>query len=617
VRAAARIDLLAGDLVALKPAGPGALKGLCPFHDERTASFTVKPGAGLWYCFGCGEGGDVIGFAEKTQALTFAEAVEYLAGRFGVPLETPMVGAGPPGAGRGPSKLRLLEANRVAAVWYQERLVGADARPARDFLRSRGFDRPAAEMFAVGYAPEGWDGLLRHLRGKGFTDSESRAAGLTVETHRGPADRFRGRLVWPIRDLTGQTVAFGARKLADERPGPKYLNSPETALYGKSRTLYGADLAKTQIGRRRRAVVVEGYTDVMACHLAGLTETVATCGTAFGEGHIRVLRRLLADSPGMCPPGAKVVFAFDGDDAGRKAALRAFAGDQRFWAQTFTAVTPPGEDPCGLWARAGPGPVLDLVDDAEPMFRFALRAALAETDLSTAEGRAAGLRAGAAIVAGVRDDLVRADYARQLAVRTGADPKTADKIVREARRAAAPARAGRTRPPAVPPAPADPVARVERAALAAVLQRPDLAPGDFDQLGGDVFQTPALRAVHDAVRAAGGVKAGAGDPRAWLAAVRQQAARPALDTLTWLAVEPLPVGEEDVARYVAGAADALSETALTRRIGGLVARVGQIGGELGGPGDREALLCEVCELTARRAALRDRRHSPQPPRDGQ
>src|SRR5690625_1347848 len=361
VRERARIDDIVGAHVTLKRAGVGSLKGLCPFHDERTPSFHVRPQLGLYHCFGCGEGGDVIDFVMKINHLPFVEAVEYLAAQLGYTLRYEQTSGTRPN--RDPNRrARLIAAHSEAAEFYSRYLTSSDAYKAREFLSQRGFDRQAAEHFGVGYAPQGWTHLFDYLRKKGFTEGELQSAGLISQGRSGSYDRFRGRLVWPIRDVTGAVVGFGARKLFDDDPGPKYLNTPETPIYKKAQILYGLDLAKRDIAREKRVVVVEGYTDVMAMHLAGETTAVATCGTAFGPEHIKVVRRILGDSAsggaGVLlssgqAVGGEIVFTFDGDEAGQKAALRAFQEDQRFAAQTFVAVEPSGKDPCDLRLAQG------------------------------------------------------------------------------------------------------------------------------------------------------------------------------------------------------------------------------------------------------------------------
>ncbi|MFH5823476.1 DNA primase [Georgenia sp. AZ-5] len=458
VRERARIEEIVGTYVTLKPAGVGSMKGLCPFHDERTASFHVRPQLGLWHCFGCDEGGDVIAFVQKIDHLPFTEAVEHLAGKVGVQLRYEDGGNGrrreEPGR-----RQRLVDAHRVAEEYYAGQLDTPEAEAARRFLAERGFDRAAAATFGVGYAPKGWDHLLRHLRGRGFTEAELTASGLVSQGNRGVYDRFRGRLVWPIRDITGETVGFGARRLYEDDQGPKYLNTPETPIYKKSHVLYGLDLAKRAIAKERRVVVVEGYTDVMAAHLAGVGTAVATCGTAFGTDHIKIVRRLLGDSADAAAGvifssgatrGGEVIFTFDGDAAGQKAALRAFEEDQRFASQTFVAVGPDGLDPCDLRLQRGDAAVRELVASREPLFAFAIRSVLNQLDLSTAEGRVAALRAGAPVVAGIRDRALRWEYARELAGWLGMEEPTVRRAVQAAERAAAhPGREGE-------PLPADP-----------------------------------------------------------------------------------------------------------------------------------------------------------------
>ncbi|HSK26028.1 MAG TPA: DNA primase, partial [Jiangellales bacterium] len=391
VRERARIEEIVREYVTLRNAGGGSLKGLCPFHDEKSPSFHVTPARGLYHCFGCQAGGDVISFVQNVEQIGFAEAVERLADKVGIGLRYDDTGpaGGRPGRNR-EQRTRLVEAHAAAARMYAAVLVESDdAVAGRQFLAERGFDQAAAEMFGVGYAPRDGDALRRHLRGLGFTDEELLAGGLVAQGRGAPYDRFRGRLVWPVRDLLGEVVGFGARRLHDDdRVEAKYLNTPETPIYHKSHVLYGVDLAKREIARRSQAVVVEGYTDVMACHLAGVTTAVATCGTAFGDEHAKVLRRLLLDQDEM---RGEVIFTFDGDAAGQKAALRAFEGDQRFVSQTYIAVAPDGLDPCELRQQQGDAAVRELVARRQPLFRFAIRSMLAEHDLDTPEGRTRAL----------------------------------------------------------------------------------------------------------------------------------------------------------------------------------------------------------------------------------
>ena len=312
VRERSPIADVIGDQVQLRNAGGGNLKGLCPFHDEKSPSFSVSPGRGVYHCFGCGVGGDVIRFVQETEHLDFVDAVERLAGRAGITLRYEDSGAPSKGSANRGQRQRLIEAHAEAAKFYAEQLRTEEAAPAREFLRERGFDAAAAATFQCGFAPSGWDALTRHLLAKGFSADELTLGGLSRTGGRsGLIDRFHRRLLWPIREVGGDVVGFGARRLFDDdRVEAKYLNSPETPIFKKNQLLYGADLAKRDIARQHRAVVVEGYTDVMACHLAGVGTAVASCGTAFGGEHVSLLRRLLMDSDALA---GEVIFTFDGD----------------------------------------------------------------------------------------------------------------------------------------------------------------------------------------------------------------------------------------------------------------------------------------------------------------
>ena len=385
-RSRSPIGEVVGEYLQQRSAGGGSMKGLCPFHDEKTPSFNVTPARGLWYCFSCAEGGDVIAFVRKIDNLGFTEAVERLAARANIELRYEQGGQVP---GQEQSRRRrLIEAHRTAANFYAEKLTGASATVARDFLASRGFELADAERFGVGYAPDDWEITTRHLRGRGFTEEELLAGGLAGQGRHGLVDKFRGRLIWPIRDLSGDVIAFGARKLSEADKGPKYLNTPESPIFKKSSVLYGADLAKRDIAQRRQAVIVEGYTDVMACHLAGVTTAVATSGTSFGEGHIGILRRLIMDDRQW----GEVIFTFDGDAAGRRAALRAFSLEEKFKTQTFIAVQPDGMDPCDLRGKEGDAAVRELVASRVPLYEFAVRSAMSDFDLDVGRGPGRGPR---------------------------------------------------------------------------------------------------------------------------------------------------------------------------------------------------------------------------------
>ena len=570
VRERARIDEVVGERLQLRPAGGGRLKGLCPFHDEKTPSFSVNPSLGYYHCFGCGQSGDVITFLRDSEHLSFVEAVELLAGRYGVQL-TYEQGSAAPGR-QSSQRARLLEAHRLAQTFYAGQLRTAAASAARAFLAERGFDAAAAEAYGLGYAPAGWDVLVRELRSRGFSGEELLAAGLASQGRQGPVDRFRDRLVWPVRELSGEVVGFGARKLStDPRDdSPKYLNTPETPLYKKSHVLYGLDTAKRDIARRRQAVIVEGYTDVMACHLAGVPTAVATCGTAFGGDHVAVLRRLLMDAGEL---RGEVVFLFDGDAAGQKAALKAFDSEQEFVAQTFVAVSPGGMDPCELRLARGDAAVRDLVAGRVPLVEFALRSLLARYDLETAEGRVGALGAAAPLVAKVKDRALRPEYARRLAGWLGMDVEPVLARVAELSGTPAPSR-GRS---AAPRPPVDSAAvSVEREALKLAVQFPVLVAPALDLVDGTAWTDEQLRDVRDLVDKAGGV-AGTAGGEAWVAALREAAHDDALRTLvTSLAVEPVRSDSAPDTRYATAVLARLQEFALSRHIAELKPRLQRI-----------------------------------------
>jgi DNA primase len=611
VRERSPVDQVVSARVTLSRAGGGSLKGLCPFHDEKSPSFNVNPGRGVWYCFGCGAGGDAIKFVMDTELLSFTEAVEWLANRAGVQLTYEQ--AGPAPVRQSGQRQRLVAAHAAAAEFYAEQLGSPDARTARQFLAERGFDQQAAVSYGCGFAPDGWDGLTQHLRGRGFTEAELVTGGLSKESRRGTLiDRFRRRLLWPIRDVSGDVIGFGARKLFDDDEGPKYLNTPETPLYKKSTVLYGLDRAKRDIAKQHRAVVVEGYTDVMACHLAGVTTAVATCGTAFGGEHIGVLRRLLMDQDEF---RGEVIFTFDGDAAGQKAALRAFSDDQRFVAQTFVAVESSGMDPCELRLAHGDAAVRDLVARREPLVAFALRSMLSKYDLDTAEGQVAALRAAAPLVAQIKDHALRPQYARRLAGNLGMEVEPVLRAVGQAgRNPAKPAsRPGRFAPapaeasgPARPvrPNPEDPVLGAERESLKLAVQQPVLAGPLFDAVEETAYTHPAYVALRRAVAAAGGAIAGTSGPE-WIdtlaAACDDPAARAVLPEL---AVEPFRSDGEPDPRYAGQVLARLQELGVGRQIATVKGRLQRLN-PVEKPEEHSRLFGELVGLEQHKRALRD------------
>jgi DNA primase len=571
IRERARIDEVVGDYVQLRRAGADSLKGLCPFHDEKSPSFHVRPNHGHFHCFGCGEGGDVYAFVQKIEHVSFVEAVELLADRVGYPIS--YTGAATSVQRDRGSRSRLLAANAAAQEFYAATLQSEEAAPARHYLAERNFDADAAARFGCGFAPSGWDTLTKRLLRKGFEFKELEAAGLSREGRRGPMDRFHRRLLWPIRVSSGEVIGFGARRLFDDDPNEaKYVNTPETVLYKKSSVLFGLDLAKRDIAKGHQAVVVEGYTDVMAMHLAGVTTAVAACGTAFGDEHLAMLRRLMMDDNFF---RGELIYVFDGDAAGRAAAVKAFEGEQNLAGQSFVAVADDGMDPCDLRLKAGDGALRDLVARRTPLFEFAIRTALAEHDLDSAEGRVAALRRCVPMVARIKDPMLRDEYARRLAGWVGwADVAQVIGRVRDdakvggRRRSPAPVDRPAPQPREVPrPDPTDPTLWPQREALKSALQYPALAGPVFDALTVESFTHPGYAAVRAAICAAGGTAAGVSGAQ-WIDAVRQQAGSDAGASLVnELGVEAIRVDDDDkVPRYIAGVLARLQEVWVGRQI---------------------------------------------------
>ncbi len=532
VRDRIRIDDVVGDFVALRNAGGGSLKGLCPFHDEKTPSFTVTPSRGFFYCFGCGEGGDVFTFLQKHQNLAFTEAVQSLADRSGIQLRISDDGTGaPPGLRR-----RVLEANAAAENYFAAQLNSPEAIEARRFLDKRGFDRAAALHFGLGYAPKHGRLLRQALQSEGFDDATLKAAGLIRD---GGRDFFNGRLLWPIRDSGQSVLGFGARRIHDDDRLPaKYINTPETPVYKKSQVLYGLDLARQSIGKRSQAVVVEGYTDVMAAHLAGVDTAVASCGTAFGDDHARLLQRLMGTTDGL---HGEVIFTFDGDKAGQNAALKVFKGDQNFISQTYVAVEPSGMDPCDLRLEQGDAAVRELVGRRVPLYRFVMDNVIKAYDLERADGRLAALRESSDLIGAIRDSSLVSQYLRELAGMLGMDIEDVRREVSRKQRRGASSTQREPQPerPAeddVDPAwpnPGDPALRLERDTLKLMLQYPTTFDAAWNGVGAEDFTHPGYRAVFTLIEETPLVEG-------WSDALRENATSELLtQLLVSLLVEPL------------------------------------------------------------------------------
>jgi len=558
IRERSPIDEVVADYVQLKSAGGGQKKGLCPFHDEKSPSFHVTPSKGFFHCFGCQTSGDVISFVMKMDHLSFTETIERLADRLGYQLRYEEGNFTPAPAG---NRSRLIAANALAAKFYQDQLnTSPTAAHARELMTKRGFDKGACERFGVGYAPDEWDGLTKFLRAEGYTIDELETAGLSKMSQRGPIDKFRNRLTWPIRDISGDVVGFGARKLAsdEEDQGPKYLNTSETPIYKKSQVLYGLDMAKKEIAKKRQVVIVEGYTDVMAAQLAGITTAVATCGTAFGADHIRIIRRLLMDDDAF---RGEVIFTFDGDAAGQKAALRAFSEDQKFVTQTFVAVEPDGLDPCDLRQQKGDLALRDLIAKRVPLFEFAIKTELGLHKLDSAEGRVNALNATAPLVAQIRDKSLRPEYTRLLAGWLGVEVELVTAAVNQGLRKqppslnSAPQEESQTEMP-WRPNPQEPRLILEREVLKARLQMPTLIL-NWAQIEANAFTHPAysqLAAIIGAQAEQSSIE------------IEQVADENMRSLFTELNVEPIRADGEVTGHYVESIVARLREVAISRSI---------------------------------------------------
>ena len=404
------IEDIVGEVVTLRRVG-ALYRGLCPFHDDSRPSFDISPDKKIWVCRShCGSG-DVYSFIQKTKNLSFVESVEFLADKVGFQLRYT-------GASSGDGEIRskrksLIEMHKIASEFYQKQLLTPAAEQGRKYLSERQFTDEDIAEFSIGYAPNGWDSLLSVLKGKGFSEEDILLAGLATKNESGKVyDRFRDRLTWTIFNTTGEPVGFGARKLSESDQGPKWLNTPETPIYKKSEVLYGLSKARTAIGKDQIAVVVEGYGDVMACHLSGVPYAVAACGTAFTRDHVNMIRRIIRDGDSY---KGKVVFTFDGDSAGIQAAKRAYKEAERFASQTYVAVAPEGMDPLDLRIKKGNQAVKDLIASAVPIAEFMITEQIKEYNLNSGEGRVNALRAIMPILKDIKDPLLLQEYVKKSA----------------------------------------------------------------------------------------------------------------------------------------------------------------------------------------------------------
>ena len=609
VRERSRIDEVVEQYVTLRNAGGGSRVGLCPFHDEKSPSFNVRVAQGFYHCFGCGASGDVFKFIMEIEGLSFGEAVERLATKYGITVRRE------DGDDRGPrrdprQRGRLIEAHKAAAEFYAEQLASSpDAQAGRQFVADRGFDQSAAEIFGMGFAPRGGEALVAHLRGKGFTAEELTVGGLASTGSRGLYDRFRGRLMWPIREMTGEVIGFGARRMFDDdRVEAKYLNTSETPIYKKSQVLYGVDLARRDISSSSQAVVVEGYTDVMACHQAGVKTAVATCGTAFGEDHGRILRRILLDHDAF---HGEVIFTFDGDEAGQRAAMKAFSGDQQFVAQTYVAVEPRGMDPCDLRLADGDAAVRELVASRIPLYRFVLDNTLQKFDLDRGDQRVDAIRESVALATSIRDKSKVEEFIREIANRVGADVDQVRSELKRSKGQPAP-KAPQSRI-AVAEAPVEPQQEVislgapqfadEREALKAIVQFPHLAAEFAVDLHDNDFTHPWSQELwrHISAKPLPTVP-----DQSWLSALSDSLPNDQLKrVLAQSAVEPLRATDDATQAVVNSLIARLQELTTARRIVEVKSKL-QRTNPIEQPEDYNRMFGELVALEQQRRTLRER-----------
>ncbi|CAN5656949.1 DNA primase [soil metagenome] len=467
----------------LKKAGGRAYKGLCPFHPEKTPSFTVDQAKGLWHCFGCGEGGDIYNFVQKAENLPFPEAVEWLARKSGFALHYEEMRPGEKKAAG--LRARIIEANETAAEFFHHVLVESkEAVDARRYLAGRGFGPQVADHWRLGYAP-GRDKLCKHLLQRGYSYDEIVAADLGRKSERDGAlyDTFRERVIFPTWSLQGDAIGFGARALGDRQP--KYLNTSETPAFHKSRVMYGLDRAKSSIARGA-ALVVEGYTDVIALHEAGITEAVATNGVALGESHLELLKKF----------SDRAVLMFDADRAGSGAAERGFDFHRRVGIEVLVAPLPEGKDPADEIQVSGADGLRAIIAGAKPLVEFKLEKMVSESVLDTPEARIRAVRAAADVLRSHPDPIARHEYSFRAARLLGVEQESVQRAIAEARPLGQEESASRLdRDRRLPGH-----VKVEREALQLMLTRPaEVAPW-MREIGETDFSAPVRRELFARLR---------------------------------------------------------------------------------------------------------------------
>ncbi len=644
IREQTPIEEVVGEYVQLKPGGVDSMKGLSPFKDEKTPSFHVRPNHGYFHCFSTDQGGDVFKFLMLMEHMSFPEAVEACAERIGYRIN--YEGGGPGKREEPGTRRRLVAANKAAFEFYRKEFLGdaEGADVARNFLIERGFTMEHAEQFGCGYAPAGWDRLTKHLQQKGFTFKEIEAAGLGRMGKRGPIDRFHRRLLWPIRSVSGDVIGFGARKLFDDDKLGKYLNTPETMLYKKSKVLFGIDQAKRNIVSKHQAVVVEGYTDVMAMHAAGVDTAVAACGTAFGGEHLAALRRFMLDDQFF---RGEIIYTFDGDEAGQKAAMRAFEGDQQFAGRSYVTVAPGGQDPCDVRIKRGDAAVRELVASRIPMFEFVIRTLIADYDTASIDGRVHALRRIVPVLAGIKDEALRDEYARQAAGWVGWDNPNdvLDQVRKEARKSGAQrpklelktggaggagggastgatgggasAGAGGTGSGGAGapglhvvkgmerPNPNDDFLEGPREVMKLALQEPQLASTIFDLMPPESFVHPTYVAMAEAVASLGGAANSNGGP-GWIEKIATQMKDPmGAAVVSELAVEDLHCPQERLPYYADAIMARMQERWVGNEIADMKSRMQRMRPDLQKE-EYNALFADVIALEKYRRSLQER-----------
>lgn len=574
----------------LRKAGRDSLVGLCPFHAEKTPSFSVSPSKQLYYCFGCGEGGNVFRFLEKVENLTFVEAVERLAAQAGVTLryEGDAASARRTQGRRGVLHRAVAEA---AQLYHRLLLEGREGAEARAYLEGRGITRESWERFGIGYAPGYPDFLLRRLS-RSFSVDVLLEAGLVTRDAAGAVrDRFRGRVVFPIHDLAGNAVGFGGRLLDGPRApagAAKYVNSAESPIYHKGSILYNLNRAKAEITRSGRAFLVEGYTDVVALDQAGVPSAVATCGTALGEEHVRLLSRF----------AEVVVLAFDSDEAGARAAERAFPFHQRYPVELRVLVLPEGQDPADFVGARGGEAFLELAEGAVPLVAYMLDRALRGRSLDGVEERARAVRAALPIVAALEEPVRREEYARLLAAKVGEPERS---VMLQLERALG----GKAEPggPERTSARTSPEEEVEREVLKLLLQAPELGAGWLGKLEPDRFAKPSHRRAFELLRAEAERTGTLPGPSAVVARAQEGAGEPLARLLTALSVEPLRSDGDPTPEFARRLFLRLEEFALKRQADRIRKELERVN-PLRAPADHEAMFEELVRLERARRELR-------------